>query len=178
MPLTDEHIKAMYAAKHGHLKGWLGIEGSYFISGVQAADTRHQTALLQAQQATTAAEAVGDVLLADCRRQCEKQLAAAQEPNLFWNDADPEVGHTSIHDVLDREWNQDSIGINDTLVIQRAVSLPKITVRIIADPTDPDGFDYEVVEPEPKPTTLLDPCCPDEKRNMSGGCTSCGDPCL
>ena len=22
------------------------------------------------------------------------------------------------------------------------------------------------------------PCCPNEKRNMNGGCDSCGDPCL
>ena len=25
---------------------------------------------------------------------------------------------------------------------------------------------------------LLKPCCHDEKRNMNGGCDTCGDPCF
>lgn len=35
--MTDADIKALYVKQHGTDKGWCGIEGSYFISGVQAA---------------------------------------------------------------------------------------------------------------------------------------------
>lgn len=35
-PRDDAEIKALYVAQHGTDEGWLGIEGSYFISGVQA----------------------------------------------------------------------------------------------------------------------------------------------
>lgn len=33
-----ESLKALYVEMHGSTDGWLGVEGSYFISGVQAAD--------------------------------------------------------------------------------------------------------------------------------------------
>lgn len=35
--VADEATKAMYVAAHGSDDGWLGVEGSYFISGVRAA---------------------------------------------------------------------------------------------------------------------------------------------
>lgn len=35
--VADAEIKALYIDWHGNDKGWLGIEGSYFISGVSAA---------------------------------------------------------------------------------------------------------------------------------------------
>ncbi|WP_206689627.1 hypothetical protein, partial [Streptococcus pseudopneumoniae] len=35
--VADAEIKAMYVESQGSDKGWLGIEGSYFIGGVVAA---------------------------------------------------------------------------------------------------------------------------------------------
>lgn len=103
---------------------------------------------------------------------------SGQEPNMFWNDNDQEVCHMSIHDVLDAEWRDGTLEIGDTRVIQQAVNVPKITVRVIEDENVFGEFDYEIVEQAKPKATLLEPCCPNEKRNMRGGCTSCGDPCL
>ena len=78
-------------------------------------------------------------------------LAATAAPNMFWNDADPERGHDSIHEVLDAEFGDGTLLIGETRVIQQAVRLANVTVRVIADPDDEHGFDYEEVQPEPKP---------------------------
>lgn len=75
------------------------------------------------------------------------------EPNMFWNDADPERGRDSIHEILDDEWGDGILKVGETRVIQRAVRLANITVRVIADPDDEDSFDYEEVEPIPPAAT-------------------------
>lgn len=41
-------------------------------------------------------------------------------------------------------------------------------------PNPADAITPEMIERHP----FLAPCCPNEKRSMSGGCLSCGDPCL
>ena len=41
-PVADAAIKAAYVAAHGTDKGWLGLEGSYFISGYAAAQPSPQ----------------------------------------------------------------------------------------------------------------------------------------
>ena len=87
------------------------------------------------------------------------ELEAALKPNLFWNDADPEHGETSIFEVIDSEWNGGCMKHGDEMVIQQAVRLPNIRVRLIPCPTDGDDyFDYEVIDaalsattPESKP---------------------------
>jgi hypothetical protein len=38
-----------------------------------------------------------------------------------------------------------------------------------------DRRDYELMRGLP-PVSMR--CCPNERRNMNGGCDSCGDPCL
>ena len=48
--VADAEIKAMYVESQGSDKGWLGIEGSYFIGGVVAA--RKQKAALRAKGQT------------------------------------------------------------------------------------------------------------------------------
>ena len=86
------------------------------------------------------------------------ELEAALKPNLFWNDADPEHGETSIFEVIDSEWNGGCMKHGDEMFIQQAVRLPNIRVRLIPCPTDGDDyFDYEVIDaalsttPESKP---------------------------
>jgi len=71
------------------------------------------------------------------------------KPDMFWNDADPEHGRDSIHEILDDEWGDGILSIGDTRVIQQAVRLANITVRVIVDPDDEDSFDYEEVPPTP-----------------------------
>lgn len=88
-----------------------------------------------------------------------RELEGAMKPNLFWNDADPEHGETSIFEVIDREWNGGCMEHGAEMVIQQAVRLPNIRVRLIPCPTDGDDyFDYEVIDtalsattPESKP---------------------------
>ena len=86
------------------------------------------------------------------------ELEAALKPNLFWNDADPEHGETSIFEVIDSEWNGGCMKHGDEMVIQQAVRLPNIRVRLVPCPTDGDDyFDYEAIDaalsttPESKP---------------------------
>ena len=51
--VADAEIKAMYVESQGSDKGWLGIEGSYFIGGVVAA-RKQKAALAQALALPTA----------------------------------------------------------------------------------------------------------------------------
>ena len=48
--VADAEIKALYVESQGSDKGWLGIEGSYFIGGVVAA-RRQKKATAPAQEA-------------------------------------------------------------------------------------------------------------------------------
>ena len=74
----------------------------------------------------------------------------ASKPDLFWNDADPEHCGDSIFELVDREWANGAIDVGDTMVVQRAVRLENITVRVIPDAKNPEYIDYEIVE-EVKP---------------------------
>lgn len=71
------------------------------------------------------------------------------KPNQFWNNDDPDRCHSSIHGALEREWLDGLLEIGVEMTIQQALRLPNIKVRVIADPKDPDGFDYEEVN-DPK----------------------------
>ena len=42
--VADAEIKALYVESQGSDKGWLGIEGSYFIGGVVAARRQKKAA--------------------------------------------------------------------------------------------------------------------------------------
>jgi formate-dependent nitrite reductase cytochrome c552 subunit len=53
--------------------------GNSRVEVLMARNGELEAALLKAQQATTAAEVVTEMMLADCRRQADKQLATAQE---------------------------------------------------------------------------------------------------
>lgn len=73
--------------------------------------------------------------------------AEPMKPNLFWNHDDPEIGETSIHDVIDREWNGGCLKHGDVMEIQQAVSLPNIKVRLIPSAEHgEDYFDFEIID--------------------------------
>jgi len=73
------------------------------------------------------------------------RLAALVKPDMFWDDADPEMASGSIHEVLADLWNDGSRSLGDTVTIQQAVRLDNITVRFIANGENDGGFDYEEV---------------------------------
>jgi hypothetical protein len=71
----------------------------------------------------------------------EKQL----EPNLFWNDNDPEFSYYSISDVVLEEYqNAFDIELGQEIEIHRAIRLPNVTVRITKLSDDGD-IDWEIV---------------------------------
>lgn len=77
----------------------------------------------------------------------QPEQVAQDKPDMFWNDADPEMAEGSIHDVIDREWGDGSVTVGDVMEIQQAIRLPNIKVRLIESAEDgPDYFDYEVIE--------------------------------
>ena len=67
--------------------------------------------------------------------------------DMFWDDADPEHSRSSIHEVIDCKWCDGLVNVGDEVEIQQAIRLPNIKVRLIDDPEDEDGFDYEEIKP-------------------------------
>lgn len=69
-----------------------------------------------------------------------------EKADMFWNDDDPEQCGQSIHEIIDREYGDGSVNIGDVMTIQRAVSLPKVDVRLVAAKDAGDDWDYEIIE--------------------------------
>jgi len=74
-------------------------------------------------------------------------IKALTKTDMFWDDSDPETCRSSIHEVIDHKWNDGLMGIGDEMEIQQAIRLPNIKVRVIVDPEDNYGFDYEEIKP-------------------------------
>lgn len=89
--------------------------------------------------------------LTEALRMAEAALRAQGEPDMFWNDADPERCRDSIAEVIEYEWSNADAQVGDTMEIQQAIRLPNIKIRITADATDEDGFDFEVIDEAPHP---------------------------
>lgn len=70
------------------------------------------------------------------------------EPDMFWDDDDPERCQDSIHNVLvEVQCNRD-LSVGDVVEVQRAIRLPNVSVRITAV-EDEDGsgdLEYEVID--------------------------------
>lgn len=71
---------------------------------------------------------------------------ADKEPDMFWNDADPEHCGDSIFEIIDREWANGALVVGDTMIIQRAVRMENITVCVIPDAQNPEYVDYEIIK--------------------------------
>jgi hypothetical protein len=67
------------------------------------------------------------------------------EPNLFWNDDDPEMPHSSIDEFLNDEWCNGCLEVGDVRTVQRAIRLPNETVRVTVV-TDDGDIEYETIE--------------------------------
>lgn len=74
------------------------------------------------------------------------ELKAKLEPDMFWNDADPEMASSSIYDVVNDAFNDGTVNAGDVMTIQQAVRMENIQVKLIQDPENPDdSIEYEVV---------------------------------
>jgi len=67
-------------------------------------------------------------------------------PDLFWNDNDAEKCHHSIGELLNDEICNGSLDVGELLTIRRAVSIPKITIRIVSIDDEECDAEYEIVE--------------------------------
>ncbi len=69
------------------------------------------------------------------------------EPDMFWDDDDPERCQDSLHNVLvEVQCNRD-LSVGDVVEVQRAIRLPNVSVRITAvEDEDGDGdLEYEII---------------------------------
>lgn len=84
---------------------------------------------------------------AECAR-LREALAISERPDMFWDDDDNERCCESICEIVSNRW-ENGASIGDIFKVQRAISLPRIMVRIIEVPatkiTDED-WDYEIVD--------------------------------
>ena len=74
------------------------------------------------------------------------ERSTSTKPNLFWNDEDAEKCHHGIGEFLNDEICNGSLEVGDLRTLQRAVSLPKITIRITAIDENESDAEYEIVE--------------------------------
>jgi hypothetical protein len=75
------------------------------------------------------------------------QAQPLTEPDLFWNDDDPEKPYSSIDEFLNHEiCNGNDLEVGHTRTIQRAIRLPNIEIRITAVHDEECEADYEVIE--------------------------------
>ncbi len=77
--VADAEIKAMYVESQGSDKGWLGIEGSYFIGGVVAA-RKQKAALAPAQGEPFGYFRVEPFGWTDCAKDDEGAIALYERP--------------------------------------------------------------------------------------------------
>ena len=77
--VADAEIKAMYAESQGSDKGWLGIEGSYFIGGVVAA-RKQKAAPAPAQDEPLGHFRVEPFGWTDCAKDDEGAIALYERP--------------------------------------------------------------------------------------------------
>ena len=77
--VADAEIKAMYVESQGSDKGWLGIEGSYFIGGVVAA-RKQKAALAPAQGEPFGHFRVEPFGWTDCAKDDEGAIALYERP--------------------------------------------------------------------------------------------------
>lgn len=68
-----------------------------------------------------------------------------KQPDMFWNDNDPEVCCASISEVIDRAFSSGDIEIGEIMVIQRAIRMENVTVRLVPDTGAPYNCVYEIV---------------------------------
>lgn len=68
------------------------------------------------------------------------------EPDMFWDNSDPEQSFRSIFEIVDDAYGQGSVNFGDVMTIQRALRFRNIKVRVIPVADDPEYPDYEVVE--------------------------------
>ena len=72
-----------------------------------------------------------------------------EEPDLFWDDNDPEFARESIDEVVHRRWEDGNLVTGDTVTVQRAIRLSNVTVIATVPDEYPDGdteITYTVVE--------------------------------
>lgn len=117
----------------------LSKDGTY----VQLADAVNQMSAL-----------LGSIAERDQRiTELEQALTKLQKPTMFWDDNDQEAAcGDTIHEVLDRGWADGILDIGDERVIQQAYRLENVKVRLVVDPSDPSGFDYDVIHDALQPT--------------------------
>ena len=77
--VADAEIKAMYVESQGSDKGWLGIEGSYFIGGVVAA-RKQKAALAPAQDEPLGHFRAEPFGWTDCAEDDEGAIALYERP--------------------------------------------------------------------------------------------------
>ena len=69
------------------------------------------------------------------------------EPDQFWNDDDRERNYSSISEFLNEEiCNGTPVEVGSTFTLLRAVSLPKITIRVTSVDEEQCEADWEIVE--------------------------------
>lgn len=73
------------------------------------------------------------------------QLSDPPEADMFWNNDDPERCADSIHEVLEREWQDGILQVGDIRTIQQAMKLPNVRVIVTSADGDEDGFDYDLI---------------------------------
>ena len=70
------------------------------------------------------------------------------EPDMFWDDDDPERCQDSIHNVLVEVQCNRGLSVGNVVEVQRAIRLPNVSVRITAVEDEDGGGDleYEVID--------------------------------
>ncbi|WP_394065380.1 hypothetical protein [Alcaligenes sp. WGS1538] len=70
------------------------------------------------------------------------------EPDMFWDDDDPERCQDSIHNVLVEVQCNHGLSVGNVVEVQRAIRLPNVSVRITAVEDEDGGGDleYEVID--------------------------------
>lgn len=80
---------------------------------------------------------------------------APTEPDMFWNDDDPERPYSSIDEFLNDEiCNGTELEVGHTRTIQRAIRLPNIEIRITSVRGEECEADYEVIAAAPQPKDM------------------------
>lgn len=102
----------------------------------------------------------GDTLAAWCGWQAAKAESAAEiaalraeledarkDADNYWNDDDRERNYSSISEFLNEEMcNGTPIEVGSTFTLLRAVSLPKVTIRVTSVDEEASEADYEIVD--------------------------------
>lgn len=72
---------------------------------------------------------------------------ARKDADNYWNDDDRERNYSSISEFLNEEMcNGTPIEVGSTFTLLRAVSLPKVTIRVTSVDEEASEADYEIVD--------------------------------